>query len=277
MNYILITGVSAGIGHGILTHLLNHDYTVFGTVRTDKDANRLQHELKNENFIPLIMDVTDEKSIQRAFKTTQKKLGKNRLSALINNAGTLAGGPFIHLPVNKYREVFDVNFFGALTMMKVFIPLLSVDSALPSKIINISSVLGHYGLPYLSTYVASKYAIEGFSDCVRQELEKMNIKLILLIPGAVKTQIFDKGIREDHSYVENTIFDKSGKKLKHEMRKLENKGMAPHKVSNKVLTILKSKRPRSRYRITGSPFTEWYLPKYLPDRTLDYILRKIIG
>jgi hypothetical protein len=279
MKYVLITGVSTGIGKGILEVLVKNDFYVFGTVRSSGDAKKVSEEIDNKNFHPLIVDVSHDNTIDSAVKSVKKVIGDQLLYGLINNAGILEGGPFVHLSLDKYRKVMEVNFFGALKMMNSFIPLMASEKSknpMP-RIINISSVLGHYGLPYLSTYIASKYAIEGFSDSVRLELEKLRIKLVLLIPGAVKSRIFEKGAKKEYEEIHDTIFSKPGEKLKQEMLKLEEKGMNASKVGRKILSILNTSNPNPRYRITGNPMVEWFWPKYLPDKLLDYALRKIIG
>ncbi|MDH4262459.1 MAG: SDR family NAD(P)-dependent oxidoreductase [Spirochaetia bacterium] len=279
MKYILITGVSTGIGQGILIELVKNGYFVFGTVRSKNDAERLKKEVNSDLFFPILTDVTDEKSIQSAFEIIRDKLQNNILFALINNAGILIGGPLVHLNLDHYRQVMEVNFFGTVKMMQTFIPLMSSihKNKAASQIINISSVLGHYGLPYISTYTASKYAIEGFSDSVRREIKKLNINLVLLIPGAVKTLIFKKGANEeDYDYAKNTVFEHSGKNLRKQMLKREELGISSQKIGKKVIQILKNPNPKPRYSITGSPMVEWYWPKYLPDRILDFILNKIL-
>jgi len=157
-------------------------------------------------------------------------------------------------------------------MMKTFLPLMQGHSH-ARKIINVSSVLGHYGLPYISTYSGSKFAIEGLSDSIRRELYKLNVQVIVLIPGAVKTRIFDKGTTDDYGFANGTVFEKSGANLRKEMLNREHHGISSHKVGIKVIKILKTRRPKPRYRITGSPIIEWYLPKYLPDWFLDCFLK----
>ncbi|MDH4200528.1 MAG: SDR family oxidoreductase [Spirochaetia bacterium] len=276
MKHILITGVSTGIGEGILLELIRNGYFVFGTVRNPKDARRLQKEINSDLFFPVIADITQNKTVQAAYKVIQKKLASNPLDAVINNAGILIGGPFLHLDIEQYRQVMEVNFFGMVNIMKTFIPLMgNVHKKNPARIINISSVLGHYGLPYISTYTASKFAVEGFSDSVRRELEKLNIKIIVLIPGAVKTRIFAKNATDDYAYAKDSVFEKSGHNMRKQMLRREEQGISAQQVGAQVVRILKSPKPKPRYHITGSPWIEWYWPKYLPDKYLDFILGKM--
>jgi len=288
MKYVLITGVSTGIGKGIAKELVKSGYFVFGTVRKKQDAQRLTEEMQSERFLPVLADVTDSKTVEAAFKTVKKKLGGRPLYGLINNAGILTGGPLVALNLDHYRQVMEVNFFGIVKMMQIFIPLMSgyetdgkggqgKKNKEACRIINISSVLGHYGLPYISTYTASKFAVEGFSDSVRRELEMMNIKLVVLIPGAVKTEIFKKGAKEeDYDYAKGTVFEHHGRNLRKELLKREEQGITCETVGRYSVKILKAKNPRPRYHISGSPFLEWYWPKYLPDRFLDFILRWLL-
>ena len=289
MKYILVTGVSTGIGEGVLKELVDQRFFVFGTVRKKEDAERLKKELPEEYFTPLLLDVTHERSIDAAVKIVAKKLGKEPLYGLVNNAGILTGGPVAMLTLDQYREVMEVNFFGIIKMIQAFLPLMSGrknpykpgKNSPPyphnGKIINISSVLGHYGLPYVSTYAASKYALEGFCDSARRELAQMNIQVVALIPGAVKTLIFKKAAKEkDYDYARGTIFEVHGRKLREYLLKLEKNGISPQKVGKKTASILNRKKAKPRYVITGSPMMEWLWPKYLPDRMLDFVLKVLL-
>ncbi|MES0489316.1 MAG: SDR family NAD(P)-dependent oxidoreductase [Leptospirales bacterium] len=279
MKYILLTGVSTGIGNAILVELIKRGYFVFGAVRTKKDANKVETQLNSELFFPIIVDVSDKKTIAASQLVVKKKLGTNKLYALINNAGVVTAGPFMHQTIADYRKVFDVNFFGVLKMMQTYIPLMEgKDSKDPSMVLNISSVLGHYGVPYLSTYCASKHALEGFSDSVRRELENVNIRLVLCIPGATKTKIFEKGDSADYKHVTKTDYIETGVKLKEWMGKIGEKGIDSEKVASKVAYILQKKNPRARYSVMGwqNRMIEWIFPRYLPDWALDLVFRIVL-
>ena len=192
---ILITGVSTGIGYGAARQFIQSGYTVFGSVRTPADANRLQAEL-GESFTPLVFDVTDAEAIGQAARFLTNHLAGSGLGALINNAGIAIGGPIQDQPMDVFRQHFEVNVLGLVQVTQAFLPLLGARAnhpVQPGRIQNISSVNGQVAIPFMGAYVGSKHAVEGLSHSLRRELALFGIRVIIVGPGAVKTPIWGKG------------------------------------------------------------------------------------
>ena len=172
MKSVVVTGVSTGIGWGTTKTLIQKGFRVFGSVRKIQDAERLQKEF-GENFIPLIFDVTDEPAVQTAAKEVREQLHAQTLFGLVNNAGIAVPAPLIHQDTDDFRHQFEVNLISVLIVTKAFVPLLGTDRSLrgkPGRIINISSVGGKFGGPFLGAYASSKHGLEGFSESLRREL-----------------------------------------------------------------------------------------------------------
>jgi NAD(P)-dependent dehydrogenase (short-subunit alcohol dehydrogenase family) len=125
---VVVTGISTGIGWGITKVLIANGFTVFGSVRRQSDADRLQHEF-GEAFTPLIMDVTDRQAVERAAAQVSAQLGSSTLAGLVNNAGVAVPGPLLHLPLEEYRRQLEVNLLAPLSLTQVFAPLLGADLA----------------------------------------------------------------------------------------------------------------------------------------------------
>ena len=125
MKYILITGVSTGIGFETASDLIKRGFHVLGSVRNPSDATKLKQKL-GDSFTPLEFDVTDTDAIDRCLKETKDIINGNNLSAIINNAGIAEFGPLMHLDANKVRHQFDVNVFGLLQVTRTFFPLLKM-------------------------------------------------------------------------------------------------------------------------------------------------------
>ena len=200
MKTILITGVSTGIGKSCAKLLSSNNYKVFGTVRNNKDAEKLKKEL-GEFFYPIIMDVTNEESIYSAKKTIEENIPNKQLDILINNAGIALGGPIKYIDVDMFRKQFEVNLFGVVAVTNAFLELLGAtkENNHQGKIIMISSISGKRSYPFCSPYVASKHALEGFSDCIRKELMLYGVDVVLIEPGPVKTAIWDKAPPPDNN------------------------------------------------------------------------------
>jgi NAD(P)-dependent dehydrogenase (short-subunit alcohol dehydrogenase family) len=187
--------VPTGIGWGITKVLITKGLTVFGSVRQQSDADRLQREF-GEAFAPLIMDVTDRQAVERAAAQVSAQLGSSTLAGLVNNAGIVVPGPLLHLPLEEYRRQLEVNLTDPLSVTQVFAPLLGADLArqgAAGRIINIGSTAGKIGIPFMGAYVASKHGLEGMSEAPRREMMIYGIDVIMIVPGPVATPIWDKG------------------------------------------------------------------------------------
>src|SRR5919202_51773 len=162
---ILITGVSTGIGYGAARQFIQRSYTVFGSVRAQADADRLQAEL-GDQFVPLLFDVTDTEAVASAVQLVTERLTDSGLGGLINNAGIAIGGPLQYQPIDVIRQHFEVNVLGLIQVTQAFLPLLGARDnhpVRPGRIQNISSVNGQIAIPFMGAYVGSKHAVEGMS------------------------------------------------------------------------------------------------------------------
>jgi NAD(P)-dependent dehydrogenase (short-subunit alcohol dehydrogenase family) len=279
MQSVVVTGVSTGIGWGTTKILLQKGFRVFGSVRKTQDAERLSKEF-GANFIPLIFDVTDEAAVQVAANQVREQLNGETLFGLVNNAGIAVPGPLIHLDTNDFRHQLEVNLVSVLIVTKAFAPLLGSDRSLrgtPGRIINISSVGGKRGSPFLGAYSASKHGLEGFSESLRRELILYGIDVIIIGPGAVATPIWDKGEQVDTTVYANTGYFEAGKRIQNYMVESGRKGYPPEKVGEVVWLALTVSNPRVRYAVEpGNPIRN-FIQSLLPARTVDNIIARNLG
>lgn len=272
---ILITGASTGIGYGAARQFVQQGYTVFGSVRTQADADRLQHEL-GSNFTPLVFDVTDTPALQRAVQEVTKRLDGNGLGGLINNAGIAIGGPLSEQPMDVIRQHFDVNVFGLLAVTQAFLPLLGArdnHTSQPGRIQNISSVNGQVAIPFMGAYVGSKHAVEGLSHSLRREVWRFGVEVVIVGPGAVKTPIWGKGTNMDQ-YKNSAYFPAMQRFLK-QVQAAEARGFSIDYIGERLVQIHEAPRPKIRYALVPKKLTGWILPRLLPARTLDWILERV--
>ncbi len=278
MKNILITGVSTGIGKTTAEYLLKSGYRVFGSIRKVEDAENLIKDF-SENFIPLKFDITDEVAIIRSVEIVKKTLNGEYLDFLINNAGAVIGGPSILLETQDFRNQFEINLFSVVSITNAFIKLLGAELNNPheGKIINISSVSGKRAFPFLAPYAASKFALEGYSDALRRELQIYGIDVILIEPGPVKTAIWNKVHEKDNNSFEGSDYDIMLKKFSKIIMKNEAEGINAEVVSKLIYKIINSKYPRTRYLITKNKFKNHLLIKIIPERWLDKLIGKKLG
>ncbi len=275
---ILITGASTGIGYDLAKVFVRNGYTVFGSVRKQADADRLSKEI-GENFKPLLFDVTDHASVDLAAKTLNDEIGETGLGGLINNAGIAIGGPMLDLSIEDYRQQFEVNVIGLIKVTKAFLPLLGAregHNSDPGRIVQISSVAGKIGMPFMSPYVGSKHAVEGLSESLRRELQLFGIKVIVIGPGPIKTPIWNKGVTEDTSLkFKDSPFAESVNIFQNTFVKdAITNGWTSEKAAGIIFSAFEKRNPKARYALVPQRLKNWILPRLLPSKALDKFVQK---
>jgi NAD(P)-dependent dehydrogenase (short-subunit alcohol dehydrogenase family) len=279
MKSVVVTGVSTGIGWGITKVLMQKGFRVFGSVRKAEDAERLCSEF-GANFVPLLFDVTDEAAVQAAALRVREQLNGETLFGLVNNAGVAFPAPLIYQSTDDFRRQLEVNLVSVLIVTKAFVPLLGIDRSLkgqPGRIVNISSVGGRSGNPFMGAYAASKHGLEGFSESLRRELMLHGIDVIIVGPGAVATPIWDKAEQADFSQYANTEYYEAGMRLMKYMVKGGKKGFPPERVGEVVYHALTTARPRVRYAVIQVNSLRRFLQMFLPKRMMDRMLARYMG
>jgi NAD(P)-dependent dehydrogenase (short-subunit alcohol dehydrogenase family) len=160
------------------------------------------------------------------------------------------------------------------------LPLLGLDKTLigkSSKIINISSVAGKRGLPFLGPYAASKHAMEGWSESLRRELMPFGIDVIVIGPGTIKTPIWDKAEAQGMDEFQHTPYKDSLQKFGDFAIAAGNTGLDVSVIGDLMVRILESKKPKTRYAVLPKPFINKFLPAILPTRVLDRLIAKKFG
>lgn len=277
MKYVLITGASTGIGYAAAEDLINHGYYVFGSVRKQEDADRLQRAF-GERFLPLLFDVTDETGVKTAVSKVTEIVGSQGLNGLVNNAGIAVPGPLVHLKVEQVRHQLEVNVLGLLGVTKAFLPLLGANKESwqePGRIINISSVSGRMAYPFFGAYAASKHALEAISDVLRRELLLYGIDVIVVNPGPIQTPIWDKAEALDFSPFLGTDYEESLRFVRDYAIDRGRRGMLVESVSVVIRRALEAKKPRTRYPVVRNRLVNWWLPHILLDRLLDRIIARL--
>lgn len=275
---VVVTGASTGIGHGTVAVLVNAGHHVFPVVRKAADADQLSAQFGSA-ITPLIFDVTDASRVAAGAGQVREVLGGRTLFGLVNNAGISVSGPLIHQPLEKFRLQIEVNLIGQVAVIQAFAPLLGVDETLtgrPGRIINISSVGGKIGPPFLAGYAAAKHGLEGMSESLRRELMLYGIDVILIGPGSVATPIWDKSEgRPDPAHIGH--YGPSLQKFADLMTRDGHKGYPPERIGRTVLTALTTSKPRARYAVVPGAFINWILPTKLPRRWIDRLIAGQIG
>ncbi len=279
MNAVVVTGVSTGIGWGITRSLTTKGLHVFGSVRKQADAERLRRDFPTD-FTPLLFDVTDEAAVRAGADVVRKALSGKTLVGLVNNAGIATPGPVLHQPLKDYRQQIEVNLIGAFTASQAFAQLLGADRSLsgaPGRIVNITSLGGKIGSPFLAGYCSAKHGLEGLSESLRRELMFYGIDVVIVGPGAVKTPIWDKAEAQDVSAYAATDYGPAMKKMSAFMARGATDGLPVERVGDLVHRVLTISKPRVRYALAPDLLFDWIVPRVLPRRLVDRLFAQRLG
>ena len=279
MKSVVITGTSTGIGYATSKLFIQQNYHVFGSVRNNIDAERVSSEL-GVNFTPLIFDVTNESSVKESVKIVEKHLSGQKLSGLINNAGLGVIGTIQSLTAEQFKYQFDVNLLGVFHCCQAYLNLLGADRSLngnPGKIINISSISGEIGMPFMSAYNMSKFGLEGFSEGIRRELLMYGIDVVVIAPGPVKTPIWGKiNKKEEIKRYDNSDYRESLSRAMKMTEKMEQVGVEPRFIAERALSIIGNTKNNTRYRIDPTRMQNMLLQLF-PKRMADKMIAKRMG
>jgi NAD(P)-dependent dehydrogenase (short-subunit alcohol dehydrogenase family) len=263
-NLIVITGCDSGIGKGLCALLLKRGFLLAVSYL---EKNPFQG---NKSVFAHKMDlrVTKDRGKFASFIDSLIQEGYV-LETFINNAGVALGGPVEDLPMDVFRENFEINYFGAVELIQRMIPHLIKSKG---KIIVNGSLAGKVALPFLSPYVSTKHALEGFTDSLRRELKPFGIKTILLEPGSIATPIWNKAKKQDTSFVSKK-YRKSLSYFQNIFIEGGNRGLDSDLSAIQIMKILDKKKPKPRYIVSKNPFQD-YLKTLIPSRLLDSVLVK---
>lgn len=279
LRSVVVTGASTGIGHATARVLVQSGFYVFAGVRREADAQRLRRE-HPDRMRPLLLDVTDEAAVADAVNRVSADLGGRTLAGLVNNAGIALGAPLMHQPIEAFRRQVEVNLIGPALVTQAFLPLLGASRdrrGEPGRIVNVSSVAGRIGFPFMSGYVASKHGLEGLSDSLRRELLPYGIKVVVVEPGSTATPIWDKAEREDYSVYLATEYKSALERFRDYMLTEGRKGYPPERVGKSILRALTARRPPHRIAIMPGRFVNWTIPRALPSSVLDWLIARQVG
>lgn len=274
---VLITGASSGIGFSTAVRLARRGTIVFAGIRRQVDGEALLRE-NSDRIKPMLLDVTDEVSLQRA-RTRIESLREFRLDALVNNAGIAVAGPLELLPQAELRRQFDVNFFAPMALTQAFLPLLRESGG---RIVNVSSIAGKMSVPFLGAYSASKFALEAASDALRLELAPFGVAVSVVEPGDVRTAIWRRSseaslrLLEQMSPQEREQYETMTRAMIVAAQRAERNAIPPERVAQAIERALFARRPRARYLVGAGARLRLVLGR-LPEFVRDPLLLAALG
>jgi len=264
---VVVTGASSGIGAAVAADLAKAGFQVFGTVRNEEDGT----VLARTGVVPVVADVTDWKSIERARDEVLRRSAGRPLAGLVNNAGVAAAGPWELFPMDELRRVFDVNVLGVAAVTQAFLPRIRASAG---RIVNISSLSGRIAAPLVGPYAASKFALEALSDSLRRELIPFGVRVICIQPGNIKTPIWGKAraaLAAGRQQLAESVYGPILPRAETQIDEAERNALAVARVAAQVRRALTARRPPPRSLVARGALA-YRLLSLFPDRVLDRLL-----
>ena len=263
----LITGASSGIGEATAQRLLADGYVVYAAARRLERMQALG--AMGARLLPL--DLTDDASIVAAVDAIQRSQG--RLDVLVNNAGYGSYGALEDVPLDEGRRQFEVNVFGLARLIQLSTPMMRAQGS--GCIVNITSIGGKMHEPMGTWYHATKFAVEGLSDCLRMELAPFGIDVVIVEPGAIRTEW--TGIAKESLLRQSGHTAYAEQAVAHarlfESGETSKMVSEPDVVAKTISRALRARRPRTRYATGGGAHVILFLRRILSDRAFDRLMR----
>jgi len=266
---VLITGCSTGIGRATAERLARGGRRVYATARRPESIR----ELEGSGCSVLALDVCDEASMRAAVDEVEKREGA--VGVLVNNAGYGSEGPLEEVPLEEVRRQFETNVFGLIRLTQLVLPGMRRQRS--GRIVNLSSMGGRMTLPGGGVYHATKYAVEALSDALRFEVRGFGIDVVVIEPGAIKTEFGPTAIAKiDASAIPGSPYASFREALKGLIRGEGSTGALAGEaddVARAIERAVDARRPRTRYPVTAGARILMGLRRWLPDRGFDAFLR----
>jgi len=271
---VVITGASTGIGAACALDCVARGMTVFAGVRDPRAGEALAAK-GGPSLIPIMLDVTDERSIARSLESVHRIVDKGGLAGLVNNAGIVIGSPLEVIPLSQLRKQLEVNVIGQIAVTQAFLPLLRRGRG---RIVNMGSIAGRGTIPLLGPYSASKYALEALTDALRMELQPWGIQVSIIEPGAIATPLWEKSAKEagdlEASIGEEakTLYREAVIQIREAIAQAAQRAIPPEAVVRAVHHALTASHPHTRYLVGTDAKLRAWMVKWVPDRIQDRLL-----
>jgi NAD(P)-dependent dehydrogenase (short-subunit alcohol dehydrogenase family) len=250
----VITGSSSGIGFEIALMLARNGFQTYATMRNLSKSKNIKSIATKENLPIHIeqLDVTDNKSVTNAIQAIVSKA--NSIDVLVNNAGYALTGALEDLSMEEIKAQYETNLFGLIRTTQAVLPIMRKQKS--GTIVNISSGAGRFGYPAGSAYVSTKFAVEGLSESMAYELEPFGIKIIVVEPGVIKTNIANGMVIAKKSQNPNSPYSQIMQKMSNSFEHMLENASSPDVVATVVLKAVTAENPSLRY-LAGKDAEMW--------------------
>ncbi|MGN7780058.1 SDR family NAD(P)-dependent oxidoreductase [Mycolicibacterium sp. 22603] len=266
---IVITGASTGIGAATAREMAQRGFHVLAGVRQERDADRI----RAANVEPLILDITRPGHVRALAERVRDDPHHRPLRAVVNNAAVQANVPVEAFAIDRWRNMFEVNLFGHVAVIQALLPSL-IDSR--GRVVNISSVGGRIAMATYGPYAGTKFALEAVSDSLRREVGPHGVDVVVIEPGAVRTEMLGRAIVNAHDTVSAMTAEQRRRygglvqAVNAQAEASTKSGLPAAAAAVVIAKAITARRPRTRYTV-GREAALLSITRLLPDRLLDRI------
>ncbi|MFM0502336.1 SDR family oxidoreductase [Paraburkholderia caffeinilytica] len=253
-----ITGASGGVGKATVEHFRSQGWAVAATSR---DPRTLRPQQGDNDFLGIRLDLSDHASVNAAVAEAEERFG--HIDVLVNNAGTGLAGPLEAMAIATLKEHFETNVLGSTVVTKAVLP--GMRRRRKGTIVNVTSIAGRLGLPFMAPYAAAKFALEGLTEAMRYELMPFDIKVRLVEPSGIRTGF-------EHTWMTDAPYEREVSTIRRRMSVSAAKSLLPEKVADVIYQASVSTGSRLRFP-TSDTAALLLLRSLLPDSIVQRLLR----
>jgi NAD(P)-dependent dehydrogenase (short-subunit alcohol dehydrogenase family) len=255
---VLVTGASGGLGKATVDHFHSRGWSVAATAR---DPRNLHVRRSDGDVLGVRLDISDQASVNAAVAEVEERFG--HIDVLVNNAGTGLAGPLEAMEIPTLQKHFETNVLGAITVTKAVLPGMRRRRA--GTIVNVTSIAGRLGLPFMAPYVASKFALEGLAESLRYELAPFGIKMRLVEPSGIRTGF-------QHEWISDAPYEREIAMLRQHMAEGMAKSLLPEKVASVIYRAAISTGSTLRFPTRDAGML-MLIKSLLPDSIVQALIR----
>ncbi len=272
----VVTGSSSGIGLGTAVELALNGFQVVATMRDLGRSSRLEGAAQNAGVRDRLdlrrLDITEMDSLPDAISAILGTYG--RIDVVVNNAGFSSGGFVEDTQLHELRHQMETNFFGNVAMTKAVLPVMRQQRS--GHIIQISSVGGRTGAPLLSSYNASKFALEGWSESLRIEVHSLGIRVVLVEPGDYDTDIWERNVVIAKQALDpNSPNKERSQRFAEFVKTRRGKRRDPREVARLIVRISNQPNPKLRYVVGPDAKGQILFRALMPWRRYERMIAKV--
>ncbi len=273
----IVTGAGGGIGEATARRLAARGFHVIAGIRKQADADKLDAS----GIETMVLDITKPDDIARVVERVNTDPHGRPVGVLVNNASISLSAPAELVPIDAWRENFEVNFFGHVAITTALTPALA--DARGARLVNMSSMAAILAGPSFGPYAAAKRALETYSDMLRRELAPSGIRVIVIQPSSVKTPGWEQSPSITSKYTtamtaeQHERYDALIQAGERTTATWSGNGLDAATAAKVVVAAVERARPRPRYQIGNDAKMITALMRVLGDRSMDRLLNRMLG